>query len=120
MSSFLSTIITSRLETENSPRRRILTDWYVDSYPAYKDPKIKIYFLRGRVIQEADGTRPAYRITRTSPIAKCEANIVTTASGSQYTLEKPAPVQPHYPANPNMIPDTECNPWIDGNNWVSY
>lgn len=103
-------------------RIRELDNWFIRGYPAH-DPKITIYQLVGWTVLEANGKKPPARVTRTSPIASCEGNIVTTASGSQYTLLNPDKhwVEANaYEMNPeHYIPEEFCNSWIDGNNWMT-
>lgn len=65
-------------------RIRKIDCWRIQS-AVFEDETV--YFIVGRTTEEADG-KPLdfFRATKTSPIAKCEKNIVTTESGSQYTL----------------------------------
>ena len=106
-------------EITNSPRRRKLAYWSIHSYPA-KDPNITIHCLRGRVAEEVDGFIPSMRITHTSPIAACNGRVVTTASGSEYTLCTPNPGMSNlHLENDNIIPSRYLNPWISGNNWLT-
>ena len=105
-------------ELTNSPRRRVLAYWSIYSYPA-NDKTITIHALRGRVVREVDGFSPSLRVTKTSPIVSCDGRVVTTASGSKYTLGTP-----NTPGNwdndaPNIIPPEYLNTWIDGDNWLT-
>lgn len=107
-------------ELINSPRRRQLDNWYVQGYPA-NDPEITIYRLCGRVRREVDGFEPAFRVTRTSPIVACDGQVITTASGSTYTLGTPDAIwAPNVdPEAVNAIGDKYLNNWIVDQNWLT-
>ncbi len=96
---------------------RHLDQWQVKGELA-NDRKTVIYSLVGRIVKEPDGFKPALRFTRTSPIAKCEGNIVTTASGTKYLLLEPFDSEKEINKN-QYISDEYCNPWIDGDNWMT-
>ena len=118
---FVDIVETQRTETKNSPRRRILEQWSVLTGSA-NNPNISIHYLEGRVVREADGSTPSFRITKTSPIVSCEADVVTTASGSKYTLgtvsESWANEQGYSESNPKL-PEKYWNNWINGSNWLT-
>jgi hypothetical protein len=105
------------------PRIRKLDGWQIKGLPANK-PDVIIYRLLGWTVEEEDGTKPAARFTSTSPIVSCEGSIVTTASGSKYTLLNPDPI---WIEDNNFILDEECvipkeyfNTWIKDDNWITY
>jgi hypothetical protein len=107
----------------DSPRIRQLDLWKIFSYRAFSCNDL-IYALQGWTVLEADGFTPPARLTKTSPIASCNGNVITTASGSLYTLLRPCPnwvYETKFKLDENQyIPNHCCNPWIKGDNWKTY
>ncbi len=115
-------------ETENSTRERVLAFWKI--IPKYKRKNgDNVWCLSGVVIEDntpdfEDIKFSGIRITNTSPIIRCEGNIVYTASGSKYRLTEIA-VDKWLDPDGNKI-DLSCfvspsywNTWISGNNWLT-
>lgn len=111
---------TTTYGADASDRRRVLDEWSLVSIPA-NTPGERIWKLRGRVIQERDGKSPSnLRYTETSPIAQCVGNVVITASGSIYRLtDNPAQLA-FFNNEEQYVADEFLNPWIEGNNWLTY
>jgi hypothetical protein len=114
----IETVYTKHTDIKDSPRRRVLENWTLEC-DQLEDGN-KLYYLRGRVVREANGFEPPARFTRTSPIVGTSDNLsgfimIRTASGSEYTLDKS--VQPE--ENPLDWPTEVLNPWIQGDNWVN-
>lgn len=103
---------------DKSTRVRILENWHIHSYPG-NNPNVTIHTLRGQVTYDRGADLQGFmRFTTTSPIAKCEGNVVTTASGSVYYLGTPSEQQEKYSEEHYISPE-HCNPWLNGNNWLT-
>lgn len=97
----------------NSSRIRSIRNVNINSIKT-NDKTNDIYFLEGIVIKDSEpiGKDVFVRFTKTSPIVSYENNIVTTASGSKYTLiDFDMSV---FQKNPEYL-----NPWISGDNWIT-
>lgn len=109
-------------EIQDSPRRRELGNWSVVTWKARLDDQdIEVHYLYGVTVTEADGKPPGddfVRFTSTSPIVSCEKNVVTTASGSKYTLLQPSRGVTLSLENDPVIPERLWNSWIQGSNWT--
>lgn len=108
-------IVVTNHSPHDSDRNRLLNNWVVCG-KLCKDETTWLYTLVGEVVQEADGTKPAGRITETSPIVAYSKGVVTTVSGSKYRLGKANVLQT---AGTSMLVDEVLNPWIDGDNWLT-
>lgn len=101
----------------NSNRNRVLDSWKLIIKSPYTNTDIKIYCLQGWVVREADGYKPPARLTTTSPIASCDGNVVTTASGSKYHLTDQPLSLDDVASVEQYITGERLNPWIEGDNW---
>lgn len=98
----------------NSTRVRTLEDWLIDFWVSTENERV--YFLRGRVVAD---TSPDYdpnlvRLTSTSPIQHVEGNVVTTVSGSTYTLGTCGV------AGVSTVPSEYHNTHIDFSDWPNW
>jgi len=114
------------LHGADTQRYRVLEHWEVISRPA-NDPSVMIHYLQGVVVSERGvPVEGVIRVTKTSPIAGTRKNVVTTATGSKYTLGTPKPEFIKRLADAGYVYDEELglplnfvNHWIDGDNWLT-